>query len=262
MERKRLSFSDRWMFNRVMCQESICRRIIRAAFDIDAERISYINAEQAFEPGSESRGVRMDVVARGDGQVYDIELQVEHEPLLGRRMRYYQAAMDVSELERGDTWGVLSESRILFICLNDPYKLGLPEYTLERTCLEEPSLDVSDGSHWKVLNAQAWADIASPELADLLQYLEEGTAHGKLSREIDSLVIEFNDDREWVNRVMLLEEDVIRRCRLEREEGRAEAEARVSALMSQLFDLSRIEDASRAARDEAYRQELFREFGL
>lgn len=31
------------------------------------------------------------------GRVYDIEAQVSREPRIGRRMRYYQSAMDVSE---------------------------------------------------------------------------------------------------------------------------------------------------------------------
>ena len=55
------------------------------------------------------RGVRLDVFARGDGRVYDIEMQVTRERDLGRRMRYYQAAMDVGELGSGEDFGAQSE---------------------------------------------------------------------------------------------------------------------------------------------------------
>lgn len=53
--------------------------------------------------------MRLDVFARGDGRVYDIEMQVARERDLGRRMRYYQAAMDVGELESGEDFGAQSE---------------------------------------------------------------------------------------------------------------------------------------------------------
>lgn len=275
MGEARLEFSDRWMFNRVLCQERVCRRVIRAAFGIDAGEITYLNAEQACEPSAEGRGVRMDVVARGGGRCYDIEMQMAREPALGRRMRYYQAAMDASELERGDGFGALPESYILFVCLSDAYGLGLPEYTLERACLEAPGMDAGDGSHWKVLNACAWADAGAGDLRDLLRYLREGSARGELSREIDSLVDEYNGDRKWVSRVMMLEEDIARRCRRERaegreeglaagrEEGRAEGRAQgaeeTAALMARLLADGRIEDASRAATDADYRRQLLSE---
>ena len=94
------------------------------------------------------------------GRVYDIEAQVSREPRIGRRMRYYQSAMDVSELGRGDGVAGLPESYIVFFCQRDPFGLALPSYTVERVCAEAPALDVGSGSHWLALNAQAWEAAA------------------------------------------------------------------------------------------------------
>ena len=102
MGERKLEFQDRWMFNRVLCQEGVCRKVLRAVLGIEAGEISYLNAEQCFEPLDASRGVRLDVFAREEGRVYDIEMQVAKERDLGRRMRYYQAAMDVGELGPGE----------------------------------------------------------------------------------------------------------------------------------------------------------------
>ena len=102
MGERKLKFQDRWMFNRVLCEEEVCRKVLRAALGIEAGEIAYLNAEQCFEPLAAGRGVRLDVFARGDGRVYDIEMQVARERDLGRRMRYYQAAMDVGELGSGE----------------------------------------------------------------------------------------------------------------------------------------------------------------
>lgn len=107
MGERKLKFQDRWMFNRVLCEEEVCRKVLRAALGIEAGEIAYLNAEQCFEPLAAGRGVRLDVFARGDGRVYDIEMQVARERDLGRRMRYYQAAMDVGELGSGEDFGAL-----------------------------------------------------------------------------------------------------------------------------------------------------------
>lgn len=136
------------------------------------------------------------------GRVYDIEAQVSREPRIGRRMRYYQSAMDVSELGRGDGVADLPESYIVFFCQRDPFGLALPSYTVERVCAEAPALDVGSGSHWLVLNAQAWEAAAGDPLGEVLEYVGKGRATGPLTARIDGLVEEFNDDEGWVRRVM------------------------------------------------------------
>lgn len=156
MGKRALEFADRWMFNRVLCEEEVCRKVLRAALGIEAGEISYLNAEQCFEPLAAGRGVRLDVYARGDGRVYDIEMQVARERDLGRRMRYYQAAMDVGELGPGEDFGVLPESYVLFFCRHDAYGKGEPVYMIERRCGAHPDLAVGDDSPWVVLNASAW----------------------------------------------------------------------------------------------------------
>lgn len=135
------------------------------------------------------------------GRVYDIEAQVSREPRIGRRMRYYQSAMDVSELGRGDGVADLPESYIVFFCQRDPFGLALPSYTVERVCAEAPALDVGSGSHWLALNAQAWEAAAGDPLGEVLEYVGKGRATGPLTARIDGLVEEFNDDEGWVRRL-------------------------------------------------------------
>lgn len=105
MPKRFLKFSDRWMFNRVLCEKEVCRKVLRAALGIEVGEITYLNAEQAKEPAAASRGVRMDVFAREGSRVFDIEMQVSPEDRIGRRMRYYQAAIDATELGPGEDYG-------------------------------------------------------------------------------------------------------------------------------------------------------------
>ena len=99
MLQRKLRFSNRWMFNKVMMEESVCRHEIQAILGVEVVRIDYLNSEQTIEPDPGSRGVRMDVYVREQdgGRVYDLEMQACAEPLLGKRFRYYQAALDAKE---------------------------------------------------------------------------------------------------------------------------------------------------------------------
>lgn len=69
----------RWMFNRVLCEKEVCRKVLRAALGIEVGEIAYLNAEQAKEPAAASRGVRMDAFAREGSRVFDIAMQVSPE---------------------------------------------------------------------------------------------------------------------------------------------------------------------------------------
>lgn len=266
MRSQNLAFSDRWMFNRVMCEEDVCRRVLRAILGFDVGRIEYLNAEQAIEPAAASRGVRMDVFAREGDKVYDIEMQVEREPSLGRRMRYYQAVIDAGELEPGCGFNMLPESFVVFVCCYDPYGAGESVYRIERTCLERPQAEIGDDSHWLALNARAWEAETRSDLRDMLHYVQTGEVDGALSRDIDSLVLTYNQDREWVNRVLTYEQDTEIRCQRAKaegiEQGIEQGEARLLALAQRLSAAGRLDDLLRAADDSAYRDALLEEFGL
>lgn len=262
MPKRFLKFSDRWMFNRVLCEKEVCRKVLRAALGIEVGEITYLNAEQAKEPAAASRGVRMDVFAREGSRVFDIEMQVSPEDRIGRRMRYYQAAIDATELGPGEDYGLLPESFVVFFCATDPFRAGEAVYSIERVCLEAPELVAGDDSHWRVFNASAAEDVADPDLRDLLHYVATGRPDGALSREIDSLVEEYNRDREWVTKVLTYEQDTEMRCRRAEARGIEQGMGRLGTLVGLLLDAGRLDDARRVSEDAAYRDEMLAEFGL
>ena len=208
----------------------------------------------------------MDVFAREDGRVYDVEMQLARERHIGRRLRYYQAAIDATELGEGEGYEQLPESYVIFIGAVDFLDAGKPLYTIERTCLEDCEVPVGDDSHWIVLNASAAELAADSVLRDLLHYVRTEQAEGPLSRQIDSFVERYNQDREWVTRVLTYEQDTEMRCRRAKAEGLREGVEkgmdRLGSLMACLIDAGRLDDAKRAAEDASYRDLLLAEFGL
>ncbi len=267
MEQRSLPFSNRWMFNRVMLQESICRKVIKAVTGIDAGEISYLNAEQVIEPSPENHGVRMDVYAQDGSHMYDIEMQTEPEFLLGRRFRYYQSALDTRGLSRGADYDKLLESFIIFICKKDPFHEQLPVYTIERLYREAPALSIGNDAHWIALNAEAWGGLADDALLDMLRYIETEAPCGPLSQEIHAAVTRANEDWKWVGKVWsvsTIEENDARRrrigLRLARKEGIEEGAARFAALTEQLLAEGRLDDLKRATQDKEFRDALLADF--
>ena len=81
------------------------------------------------------------------------------------------------------------------------------------------------------------------ELAERVRYLKENTmSKYGMSRAVE----EYGNEREAEGR----------------EQGRAEGADRLGRLMAALLSQNRIEDAKKASSDPAYRETLFKEFGI
>lgn len=284
------SISDAPMFERVMSDEGICKAVVETILDVELVGIKYHETEHSIEPRFGRRGVRLDAYLKDGSSVYDIEMQSYYQESLGRRFRYYQSAIDTELLGKGQEYTLLPESFIIFICADDPFGFGLPRYGIERSCEENPAVDVACGAHWLVLNARSYSDVPRKSLRNLLEYIDRGVVNrDPLVQRIDRRVAEANNDRKWVNEMFVgltIEEDArikvnmarrhYREVGLEegraegralgleegRAEGRAEAERFYGQLISLLVDSGRVEDLKRAAKDGEYRERLYAEFGI
>lgn len=206
-------------------------------------------------------------------------------PYLGRRLRYYQGSMDISDLKPGQDYGEMQDSYIVFLCAYDPLGKGLPVYTVRPTCEEAPNAKVEAGQCWVVLNAQAWRDAPTEGLRNLLEYVSKRKtpveSADPLVARIDAEVDRANRDSAWKEEAMgfmTLEMDN-RACeRYAKEqglkqglaegleqglaEGEAIGEARYGHLTEALLAAGRVDDLRHAAKDADFRQQLYRELGI
>ena len=258
-------FSCAPVFSMVMQDEDLCRRFLERVLGTEVGEIKYHAIEHEMSPALDARSVRLDAYLKAEGAVYDIELQASPERSLGRRLRYYQSAIDSSEAKAGDAFDALPESYVIFVCGHDPYGKGIPVYDIERACAQDPSVAVGDGSHWRVLNALAWRDEPDQGLRAVLEYVAGGEASDALTRELDAAVEGINSDpRRWeeVNGFMTQERHWRNRMYLARKEGLEEGEARMAELFARLLAADRQDDRERVATDAAYRDSLMRELGI
>ena len=259
-----LEFKDAPMFGRIMRDKEICKEALQRILGIEIADIEYLNVEQSLDPVLDAKGVRLDVFAKGSGKVYDIEMQRTNRLSLGKRMRYYQASMDVDCLAPGEDYEVLPESYVIFICEDDPYECGFPMYHLERSCNEDNSVEVADSSHWLILNASAWEKEPDKGRQNLLRYIYESShtaTNDALLSRIHEAVTKANQDRSWRGKAvgfLTLESDYRAQKRAARRIGHGEG----ILLASKLIEDGREADVDRAAKDEDYFAVLCEEYGI
>ena len=157
-----LTFSDDWMFQKVMQNPAICAELVARLLHINVDHVEYPELEKTIAPYYQSKGVRLDVYLKDSNKVIDIECQSNLKPALGKRTRYYQSMIDIDSLMKGEEYEKLKECYILFICKNDPFKdeqenhFGLPCYTFRNVCSENGAVNLDDKTIKVIYNASTY----------------------------------------------------------------------------------------------------------
>ena len=132
-----LTLADDFMFCKVMEHESLCRPFLEMLFSVKIEKITYLSSQNTVSADLGAKTIRLDVLVKdGSGTSYDIEMQVGNEYNIPKRMRYYQAVLDVAFLDKGYSYKALNNSVIIFVCLFDPIGNNRAIYTFENICRE------------------------------------------------------------------------------------------------------------------------------
>lgn len=275
-DRPIIPFTHHLVFRRVMRDPELAKGFLERILKIEIERIEYCNTEQTIDFDLDAKGVRLDLYVKDADRVFNVEMQTQDYAELGRRMSYYQAAMNSGAIERGSKHYDLPEVFVIFLCADDPFGRGCPRYDFLMTCESAEGLVLETGSHWLVLNASDYERESDEGLRDLLRYVatRKIAPDDALLSRIDEKVRVANRDKELVemsSMLMTFEEDAVARGILRgkregreegRQEGREEGEERYAELAGALAKDGRIEDIERAASDKAFRQQLLQEFGL
>lgn len=176
-------------FGIAMGHEDVCKLLLECLLDLKIDRIEYIQKQKELSFSADGKAVRLDVYLKTGGRVIDVEMQVYRDTQVQRRIRYYQSAIDTDQLLRGMNYKELPESLVVFICLTDPFGLGLPRYTFKTVCLERlgarPAFD--DGRTAVVFNCAAYDKLAGV-CGDMLHYIKTRSVGSERIQEFDSMI--------------------------------------------------------------------------
>ena len=184
-----LTLADDFMFCKVMEHESLCRPFLEMLFSVKIEKITYLSSQNTVSADLGAKTIRLDVLVKdGSGTSYDIEMQVGNEYNIPKRMRYYQAVLDIASLDKGYSYKALNNSVIIFVCLFDPIGNNRAIYTFENICRENKTILLQDGTKKVILNAKAFNETDNQELQGFLQYVKTGKVTTEYTGRIEQMV--------------------------------------------------------------------------
>ena len=115
-------------------------------------------------------------------------MQVGNEYNIAKRMRYYQAVLDVAFLDKGYSYKTLNDSFIIFVCLFDPIGSNRALYTFENFCAEDRAIPLRDGTKKIILNARAFTESDNQALRGFLQYVSTGEVTTEYTGRIEKMI--------------------------------------------------------------------------
>ena len=220
---RELDLLDRFLFDNVMEDPQTCEDILSICLGEDIPVISNVQKEKELEISNALRAIRLDIFSMDeDDTVYNAEMQRENTRNLPKRSRFYQAHLDVSLLEPGETeFNKLNNSYFIMIMPFDLFGKGKYRYTFEYTCNEDSQVRLGDGATKIFLNTRGKnTEEVSQELIDFLSYVEDSShlpenalsneklkrIHGKVNQIKENEEMGVRYMQEWEEKVRIKEE--------------------------------------------------------
>ncbi len=198
-EWEELTICDNFLFQKVMQNQRLCKRLIEKLLHIRIKSISYPAAEKSIAVSATQKSIRLDLYVETDsGVIFDIEMQTLDgvEGWLPKRTRYYQSMIDLDVLGKGEDYTDLKPSYVIFICTFDPFATGRKIYTFTNRCHEEDGLELGDETTKIFLNAKGTVGEVDGDIGKFLAYVDGKAAEGKFTEDIATEVDKVKQHKE------------------------------------------------------------------
>lgn len=221
-----LGITDDFLFCKILSSKpKLCKQLLELILGKEICELECQNNQESIKITLDAKGIRLDIYAVGeDGTVYNIEMQTTSSRNLPKRSRYYQGMIELNLLESGADYSELNRSYIIFVCTFDFFGKGIPVYTFENTCKEQPELTLGDESTKIFLNPHGNLSNLSEELRGFLELIAGKGSKGKFAKELETEVKRAVENKDWeVEYMTLLQRDrekIQEGREIGREEGR------------------------------------------
>lgn len=102
----------------------------------------------------------------------------------------------------------MNETYVIFLCLGDAFDFGLPVYTFENVCTENPKVKMNDGTHKIFFNAQKYDTMKSEELKSFFKYLCGKEASSDFSEKLSAIVKRIKMNARWRHEFMTWQDEI------------------------------------------------------
>lgn len=270
-----LDITDPFIFAKVMSEKELCKPLLENILNIKIRDIVYVDYEETIQMTAKSKGIRLDIyVEDDDNTVFNLEMQTTTYKELPKRSRYYQGIIDLNMIEKGESYDILKESYVIFICTFDFFEKGRSVYEFENVCLEDSEIKLNDGTHKIFLNTKGDKSDINEELKSLLEYFDGSEPESELTRRIDIKVIAARKNERWRREYMSLQMEMNLKYReglkageekgraLGQSEGKIETQKNINRLNKILLSEKRYDDLEKSAQDIEYQNKLMKEYDI
>ena len=200
-----LTITDDFIFCHIMQDKTICSSLLRMLLPDVLAEITAISYQKSFDQLLYAKGIRLDVWAADTaGKLYDIEMQTANAYNLAKRLRYYQAVLDISTLEKGTDYEQLHDSFLIFFCTFDYLAKGLPVYTFKTVCSEDMRIRLPDAMTKVIVNSSAAEKERNKDLRAFLKYMNGDKPDSPFVYTIDEAVKRIKADEQHRREYMML----------------------------------------------------------
>lgn len=221
-----LPLRNDFMFAEVMRTGDICQLFLEELLGLNIQRIEFIDKQKDLSDSYTHHGIRLDVYLKDEaGTVFNVEMQSVRNDDLPKRARFYQGAIDRSELPKAVNYDELPESYVIFVCDFDYFHIG--KAVGERVSfLKGTEMEYCDGSHVFFLNGHYTEGNASASILEFLDMIRtndlEKAYETPLGRKAKERVQAVRSDKELEVSYMTIAQKMLDERRMGFREGREE----------------------------------------
>ena len=254
-----LGITDAFMFVKVMSNKEICKPVLEQILNIKIRDIEYLDYEETIQIAPGSKSIRLDIYVEDDkNTVFNLEMQTTNYEELPKRSRYYQDIIDLKLIEKGQSYGILKTSYVIFICTFDFFEKNRSIYEFENICVDDSDIKLNDGTHKIFLNTKGNRDGISEELQMLLDYFDGREPESQLAKDIDRKVFEARNNKQWRREYMSYQMELDKQFRNGREEGMDN----ISKLLKLLVSEKKYDEIEKISEDKEYQKELLKKYKI
>lgn len=163
--------------------------------------------------------------------------------------------MDADIIKEGVYFDKLKNTYIIFICIFDPFELGLPQYTVHQTFKEDRDYIYDDGTTKVYFNATAYGKYENEQIRKFMEYCATAVPNSNLTNKIHNDVEFLKSDEAWRKDVMTwqLKEMIIRQEEYDKGklEGKLERDSEiVKKLLCKKFSIEEITELTGVSKED------------
>ena len=208
------------MFGSVFQNVEDCKELLQRILHLRIVELTIVEGQKQMNRNLSGKGIRLDIYARdGEGNSYDIEMQLTDTGELDLRSRYYHSEMDSYQIRKGMKYQYLKQSIVIFVCGFDLFGENRSLYTFETICRENTGLRLQDKRKTIFVNIHGDRAGLDEATINLLDYFKTGTPQDTYTRGLQDRVEAIRSDDEWRENYMTIEMKMEQRYEQGRKQG-------------------------------------------